>query len=169
MSRAHRDKWLAEGLQIMASDGIGAVSVDLLVARLAVSKASFHWHFGDRAAFLKALVEYWRERALDGDGHQLFAADPRVDRAMRAWAVGDPEVAAAVRAVDDGRLSRLTEIHRAHSAEPERVARLEYAVFVGATWLIDDLGSPEGRALAADLEAMLAAWRVSSAGSAPRT
>lgn len=168
MSRAHRDKWLAEGLQILASEGVEAISVDLLVARLAVSKASFHWHFGDRAAFLEALVDYWRERALDTDGRQLFAADPRADRAMRAWAVSDAKVAAAVSAVDAGRLARLTEIHRATSREPERAARLEYAVFVGATWLIDDLSSPEGRALASDLEAMLAAW-LSSAGSGPRT
>lgn len=153
MTRANRDKWLDEGLAVLAASGLDAVSIDLLSARLGVSKASFHWHFGDRAAFLEALIEHWSERALDADGARIFAGDPRVDRAMRAWAVGDPQVREKLAAVDAGRMARLTEIHRQKgAADPELLALLEYAVFVGASWLLDDLAGREGRALAALVE-----------------
>ncbi len=156
MTRATKDKWLAEGLQVLAASGAETISVELLSARLGVSKASFHWHFGDREAFLRELVVYWGERALDGDGARVFAGDPGADRAMRAWAVRDPEVRARVQAVDAGRMAQLTEIHRRRgAAEPERMARLEYAVFVGASWLLDDLDGREGRALADDLARLL--------------
>lgn len=156
MTRATREKWLAEGLQVLAASGADTISIDLLSARLGVSKASFHWHFGDREVFLRELVTYWSERALDGDGARVFSGDPGADRAMRAWAVRDEAVRERVRAVDAGRMAHLTEIHRRRGvAEPERMARLEYAVFVGASWLLDDLDGKEGRALAADLAQLL--------------
>lgn len=158
MTRASRETWLAEGLTVLGDSGPEAISVDLLSARLGVSKASFHWHFGDRAAFLRELVAHWAERARDGDGRHLFTADPKVERAMRAWAVADAAIADVVRSVDGARLDALARIHAA-APDPDRAARLEYAAFVGATWLFDSLGEEGARALARDVEQALAAGR----------
>lgn len=158
MARASRETWLAEGLVVLGDSGPAAISVELLSARLGVSKASFHWHFGDREAFLRELVAHWSERARDGDGRHLFTADPKVERAMRAWAVEDPAIADVVRGVDGARLAALARIYAA-APEPDRAARLEYAAFVGATWLFEDLADDGARALAEDVGRALSAWK----------
>lgn len=146
MTRAGRDKWLAEGLAVLAASGPRALSVELLAARLGVQRASFAWHFGDLERFKAELVEHWSERALDGDGERVFAGDPRAERAMRVWALDDATIRAAVERVDAKRLARLTAIHGGDA----ELALLEHAVYVGASWLFDD---PSARK---DLEAALA-------------
>jgi len=152
MTRAGRDKWLQEGIEVLSKSGEAAVTIELLAARLGVNRGSFAFHFGDLPAFMTALVEHWAERAIDGDSARIFAGDPRVDRSMRAWGARDPAVQLIVRRVDEARLAKLTAIHRASGkSEPERRAFFEHAAFVGASWLLDDLGSPQAQALADDL------------------
>lgn len=164
MTRAGRERWLDEGLEVLARDGAEALSPELLAARLGLQRGAFAWHFGDLDGYKAALVEHWAARALDGDTQRIFGGDPRADRAMRALASHDVSARAAVERVDRARLGHLTEIHRAAgAANPEGLARLELALFVGATWLYEDLDGPEARALAADFAAL------TRSGSARRT
>ncbi|MDG4664494.1 TetR/AcrR family transcriptional regulator [Mycobacterium sp. 236(2023)] len=113
------DDWIHAGYALVADDGLEALKVDRLCARLGVTKGSFYWHFKDIAAYRAALVRAWAElRDLDRShfgeiGHlaprerlaQMMASllserQWTLERAMREWARTDPLVADSVRAAD---------------------------------------------------------------------
>ncbi|MFP5354956.1 MAG: TetR family transcriptional regulator [Gemmatimonadota bacterium] len=54
-----RDQWLEAAVAALAEGGVAAVRVEVLAARLGVTKGSFHWHFRDRAALLEGLLALW--------------------------------------------------------------------------------------------------------------
>jgi AcrR family transcriptional regulator len=114
--------WTDAGLRHLARDGFATLKADGLARTLGVSRGSFYWHFADVAAFHRAVLARWRERAVDGvvaalDGppeqrlrlliERAFGADIRLERALRAWAQASAEVAAAVAAVDRERVAIL--------------------------------------------------------------
>lgn len=113
------DDWLQAGYAIVADEGLNALKLDRLTARLNVTKGSFYWHFADMAAYRQALIESWAQLK-DTDRRDIEAmsdVEPRerlsqmmaslvrprlwtLERAMREWARFDDTVAAAVRAAD---------------------------------------------------------------------
>jgi len=113
------DDWLQAGYAIVAEDGLGALKIDPLCARLGLTKGSFYWHFADMAAYRRALVEAWAHLRDDDrrDIEGMRDIEPRerlsqmmamlvrprqwsLERAMREWARSDETVAAAVRSAD---------------------------------------------------------------------
>jgi AcrR family transcriptional regulator len=113
------EDWVDAGFALIAGEGLRAVKIDRLCARLGVTKGSFYWHFEDLGAYLDALADAWgraqrRSRAalrslrplppserLTGMMRHLTA--PRqwtLERAVREWARADTAVAAQVRAAD---------------------------------------------------------------------
>src|SRR6202044_522342 len=117
-SRLSVDDWVQEGFRVLAEDGVKALTLGHLCARLGVTKGSFYWHFSDMTAYRTALIDTWavvrdEDRSLDA----LSAQPPRerlsrmmtalvgprhwmLERAMREWARSESAVAAAVRASD---------------------------------------------------------------------
>ncbi|MCF6389054.1 TetR/AcrR family transcriptional regulator [Mycobacterium sp. MBM] len=113
------DDWLQAGYAILAEDGIKALKIDRLCARLKVTKGSFYWHFDGMPSYRAALVDGWRNLR-DDDRSQIEAVgelpprerlarmmaslvSPRhwtLERAMREWARSDHTVADSVRAAD---------------------------------------------------------------------
>lgn len=124
------EDWLQAGFTVLARDGEPGLRVDRLAAHLGVTKGSFHHHFagvaGFRTALLAAheaeqaaLVELARTAtaplpvpAALGALGPLVAEHldlPR-ERALRAWAVSSPEVAATVARIDAARLDLLVDL-----------------------------------------------------------
>jgi len=123
--RRTKDDWVAAALEMIAERGVGALAVEPLAQRLGATKGSAYWHFPSREALLQAALDRWT-----GDiatGMAAFAAVERppdeqlwlifsrviVDRpendiefAMIA-ATDDPQVAAAMRRLSEGRLALL--------------------------------------------------------------
>jgi AcrR family transcriptional regulator len=60
--RLSREEWIDAAIDLIASEGIEALRLDVLALRLKVTKGSFYWHFPDRDALLEAIVETWRQR-----------------------------------------------------------------------------------------------------------
>jgi len=159
MARIGRERWLDEGLLVLARDGAEALSAELLAARLGVQPGLFTFHFGDRAGFEAALIAHWQARA---EASGLFGASPTLDVGIRALARTSPAARAAVEAVDAERERALVEaLRREHPALPEprltRLARLELAVFVGAAHWLGEPHDGRWQALEEDLAAALAA------------
>ena len=50
------DDWIQAGFSILAEDGLEALKIDRLCARLGVTKGSFYWHFKDMASYRAAVV-----------------------------------------------------------------------------------------------------------------
>lgn len=117
--------WVNAGLLALAGAGFPALRAAPLAARLGVSRGSFYWHFADVEAFHAAILERWGriafetvvsavesrpEDRLRSLIFQAFRADPKLERAIRAWATADAAAAAAVAAVDRRRLDYLARL-----------------------------------------------------------
>ncbi|MEO3756798.1 TetR/AcrR family transcriptional regulator [Mycobacterium sp. B14F4] len=118
-ARLSVDDWIQAGFNILAEEGIRALKLDRLCARVGATKGSFYWHFTDMAGYREAMIAAWGELR-DEDRRQITTtadAPPRerlsqmmtalvdarhwtLERAMREWARTDDAVAASVRASD---------------------------------------------------------------------
>jgi AcrR family transcriptional regulator len=55
--------WAEAALQLIAEQGLGALTVSALAARLGVTKGSFYWHFAGRSDLLAAALDRWEQRS----------------------------------------------------------------------------------------------------------
>jgi len=169
MDMSARDRWIAEGLAVLAEDGIAGVSIDGLAARLGRTKGSFHHHFAGMPGFREALLERYRaevDEALERASALLAAADSPLAAlqrlpellagtnldlatAVRSWALTDP----AAREVQEGIDRRLRELLEGvwlriveDPARARTAALLPYLVLVGSAFAVppvraDDIGA----------------------------
>ena len=118
-------EWVNAGLKALAKSGFSALKADTLANRLGISRGSFYWHFADVSAFHAAILQHWREIALENiideiEGaaddrleallYRAFAGDTGIERAVRAWATADTRARAAVEAVDVERIGYLRKL-----------------------------------------------------------
>jgi AcrR family transcriptional regulator len=54
--------WAEAALQLIAEQGLGALTVSALASRLGVTKGSFYWHFEGRNDLLAAALSRWEQR-----------------------------------------------------------------------------------------------------------
>ncbi|WP_337180575.1 helix-turn-helix domain-containing protein [Sphingopyxis granuli] len=115
--------WVHAGLLLLADQGIVGVRVEALARGLGVTKGSFYWHFKDREALLREMLQSWRRRAtlsvierLQGRATtpvsrldsllQLPFASPKaqdgasVELAIRLWARQDATARAVLEEID---------------------------------------------------------------------
>src|SRR6201996_9616813 len=99
--------WLDQGLRTLAKHGFTALKAEPLAKAMGVSRGSFYWHFADVGAFYRAILEHWRDvaveriiadiEALPAGGNALQALlsrafggkPPLLESAMRSWAARD--------------------------------------------------------------------------------
>lgn len=146
--------WIAAAREILVEQGVGAVKIDRLARRLAVTRGGFYWRFENLANLHTALLEDWRTSnsvailaALGGPGtpSERFDALMRVwieedgysaayDTAVRAWGRVDPAVSKAVHEVDDLRLAAFEKLFADAGCPPREAlvrARITYYHQVG--------------------------------------
>ena len=156
--RTPRSAWVEAALQALASGGPESIRVEALAARLGVSKGGFYWHFDDRAALLKELLDHWEQRVVGdviaevegepGDPRaklqhlfELAATFPGllpVELALRDWSRRDEAVAARLRRVDNRRMDYLRSLFGPICADADDVeARsiLAFSLFVGSPFI----------------------------------
>ena len=164
MTRITREDWIEEGLRVLADEGDGALTVEVLCERLNRSKGSFYHHFAGRTAYVTALLEAWERRATDrlirtgrGKGtveERLRAVNRQaselrnaaLERAIRGWGAREPLAARAQDRVDARRLAFLEELCEERMGPGEaarRLARVFQLVFIGAQHLEPPLEGPE--------------------------
>lgn len=169
---ATRERWLDLGLEVLAADGITAVRIDGLCARLGVSKGSFYHHFDGMPGYRRDLLARYEER-FTTSYIDAAEADPdldpgvRLDRlvdlvlaerdepdgldaAMRAWA-GIDEVAHATQeridAVRIGYVQGLWEAATGDAAEAVRMARAICLLQIGSQHVVPPLPADDLREL----------------------
>jgi len=133
-----RNDWLAEGLEVLSSEGVGGVRVLSLAKSLGVTRGSFHWHFKNRDEFLEALLEYWRHEMTESIIEQIdrIEGEPReriheladfvvragrthYDPAVRAWALADPMAREVVQGVDERRVKYVAGLFEQAGFSPQ--------------------------------------------------
>jgi AcrR family transcriptional regulator len=150
-NRLTKENWLHHGLETLAANGANALKADPMAKALKVSRGSFYWHFRDIGDFHAGVIGLWQHRATtrvievtqDHDGDRLsqlikrtFNADNRLERAIRAWAAQNSEVAKVVATVDDQRVQYLTELLQAigvSQAKARLRAKFLYWAYLGQT------------------------------------
>jgi len=159
--RTPRDKWIEEGLRVLATGGPDAVRVEALAKNLGVTKGGFYGYFADRDALLDAMLDTWERESTDDviDRVEREGGDPKtkiqragaltfsndrllpIDLAIRDWARRDNAVAERLRRVDNRRMALLRDTFRTFCADPDEVeARsiLAFCVAIGVHFLAAD-------------------------------
>lgn len=176
-TRTPRDRWIEEGLQILATGGPDAVRIEALAKRLGVTKGGFYGFFADRDALLQAMLDTWERESIDDvlDSIESEGGDPKtkihragmltfsndrlrpIDLAIRDWARRDDSVAARLRRVDNRRMDLLREMIGTFCPDPDEIearSLIAFCVAVGEHFLAVEHGGrsrAEVLARAADL------------------
>lgn len=130
--------------------------VEALAASLGVSKGGFYWHFKDRRALLKEMLDTWEKATVEdviarvesrpADARdklqQLFklapSADFAVELAVRDWARRDKKVANRLHRVDNRRTAWLRSLFAQFCADEDEVearSMLAYSLLIGSYFI----------------------------------
>lgn len=156
--RLTRDDWVSAALAAIGENGVAAVAVEPLAARLGTTKGSFYWHFPHREALLEAALAAWEQATTTAilDEVERSTTDPveqlrlLIDRVIDN-AEGDPVepalFASAAHPVVGPALTRVTR-HRIEgtarifirmglrAAEARRRALHAYSLYLGYAHLV---------------------------------
>lgn len=145
-------QYFAAAFDLLAARGPAELKIGTLCAELRVTSGSFYHHFGGWSGFVQALLEHWEaeQTARIVALTESATADPieRLDvlkrlavtlphaaeAAIRGWAALDPEVATALRRIDDRRLAALEGVLAgavSDRAVAARLASLGQSLLVG--------------------------------------
>jgi AcrR family transcriptional regulator len=110
-------------LEVLETDGVAGVRIEILAKRLEISKSGFYWHFKNRNRLLKDMLDYWTHELTEvlTTNQEMLALDPkrrlartaelileydltRYEIPIRQWALQDAVAARAVRKVNRMRL-----------------------------------------------------------------
>lgn len=149
--RTPRGAWVDAALQALAAGGPDAVRIEALAARLGVSKGGFYWHFADRRALLREMLDTWEQAGTQDIIARVESqpGDPRaklrelsrqlpsveVELAVRDWSRRDGDVAKRVRRVDNRRMEYLRSLFRQFCADENDVearSLLAYSMSIGS-------------------------------------
>ncbi|HEU4944949.1 MAG TPA: TetR/AcrR family transcriptional regulator [Solirubrobacterales bacterium] len=158
--RTPRSAWIEAALQALAAGGPEGVRVEVLAARLGVSKGGFYWHFEDRAALLEEMLDSW-EQSVVGDviaevesepGESraklqhlfelAFHASPDllpVELALRDGSRRDDAVAARLHRIDNRRMEYLRSLLGpicVDEADVEARSILAFSLFIGSNFIL---------------------------------
>jgi AcrR family transcriptional regulator len=172
MSAARR-RWLDAGIEVLAEEGsVDALRIDRLAARLGLSTGSFYHHFRGAAGFTADLLAHLEEIQTAGFAEAVAGTDvvpedgartsadligrlaaaragfrrPRLEAALRAWALTDPDAARTQAAIDESRLETIRAVWRQVSPDEDEVrlaALLPYVLAIGASTIMPPLGDED--------------------------
>ncbi|MEJ8474019.1 TetR/AcrR family transcriptional regulator [Roseibium algae] len=153
--RGSRELWLSAALSAFLEGGVDAVKIQPLASRLNLSRTSFYWFFENRQDLLKALLDQWdaQNTAVLVEATQAYAEtpteavlnvtycfleqkafDPKLEFAIRGWALQSDDVMARVIKTDEIRLKALTALLQKFGFDDEDAdvrARTIYLVQIG--------------------------------------
>jgi AcrR family transcriptional regulator len=152
-TRTPPHRWVDQGLKALAQGGPDAVRVEPLAQALDVTKGGFYWHFKDRNALLREMLDRWERESVTevidliegggGDGRdklrRLFTLAGKrpdlldVDLAVRDWARRDRKVAARLRKVDNRRMEYMRGLFAEFCPDEEEVEAR--CLLVGSLWI----------------------------------
>ncbi len=165
MALLTRRRWLKEGLALLEEAGAEALTIESLTSRLGVTKGSFYHHFVNYQDFKECLLEFWEDegtlRIIQWAEQEASPPEklarvmqaslhpPRLDVALRAWALQDEQVRVHQQRIDQQRMAYFETLVSATGADrlyAQQLARVLYSIYVGSQHIIppiqgDDLSA----------------------------
>lgn len=163
-----RDRWLDEGLALLETTGIGAVTIEALCGRLSLSKGSFYHHFKGMSGYRVALLTHFEQRETGAfiELAESSSAQPGEERlrrladiivadtssgsdleiAVRTWAATDEVARAVVERVDRVRVDYVQSQCRVMITDPaaaDDAGQMIYLLMIGANHVLPPLSRPE--------------------------
>lgn len=154
--RGSSEVWLQAAYDMLLESGVEAVKILPLARRLGLSRTSFYWFFKDREELLAALLARWRDKntgnivkRTEAYAESLAEAmlnvfdcwldtqlfEPKLEFAVRSWALQAPTILDEVRQADEVRLQALTRMFTRFGqadAIADVRARTTYLVQIGS-------------------------------------
>ena len=147
----NRAAYLGAAMNLLATEGFGALKVGRLCSELGITTGSFYHHFDGLPDLVTALLTHWEElntrnvaaavaeiaapeQAIGVLKEVAIALPHAAEANLRAWSLRDPAVAVVVARVDEQRRSVLTMAIGLVVGEPQRahdLAVLGHSVLVG--------------------------------------
>jgi AcrR family transcriptional regulator len=136
-----REQYFEAALDVIAGEGIEALTIAKLCQRLDVTIGSFYHHFKGREVFLQSFYGWWEtEHAFHLVDQARLEADPvarlallkklagglphQAEAAIRSWSTSHPDAAAAQSRVDDARIEVVVDTLRQLGLPPGRAKTL---------------------------------------------
>jgi len=162
LPRTPRNRWIAEGLQVLGAEGPDAVKIESLARELGVTKGGFYGYFDDRGALLDEMLDAWERASVDeviqrveaggGDAtHKLRRLSRiagarrgealKIDLAVRDWARRKTRVARRLKRVDNRRMAYLRSLFGASVLDQDEVevrCLLFYSLWIGSHFIAAD-------------------------------
>ncbi len=148
------EDWQEAALDVIASAGVGAVSIPRLATDLGVTKGSFYWHFTSLDQLIAKSVERWEaadDAALDSLRRiadpaarlrAMFSEAMSAERAQHLYLAlmlsPSPDIGAALRRVAARRIRLLSDSYRElgmSDQDARRRALLTYSAYIGTLYL----------------------------------
>ncbi|HEV7534060.1 MAG TPA: TetR/AcrR family transcriptional regulator [Acidimicrobiia bacterium] len=179
MAALTRDQYFDAALDVIAREGVGALTIGALCQRLDVTIGSFYHHFKSSQAFLQAFFAWWEaehafrmvdEARLEPDPvarlallKKLAAGLPHgAEASIRTWSTSHPDAAAAQSRVDEARIQVVLDTLRQLGLPPGR-ARTLAVMAVGVLVGTQELGQAEDPALMRKVFDELELWLTGTA------
>ncbi len=174
--------WTLAAIAALAAGGIEAVRVERLARTLKTSKGSFYWHFADRAALLRAMLDLWEaEGTADVIARLAAISEPaerlrevarealvattrgidvsRAEGALRSWAAQDQAVAARLQAVEGARVAFLEAELKRLGYDGQQAGLLGKAIYLALLGLYSarryDIALADNNAVMALIDAII--------------
>lgn len=166
--------WLAAGFRALSTDGPTSIRAEALARDLKTTKGSFYWHFADLPTFKAAMLGLWREKVALEIIEEIMAEEDKyvrlqllaknaarpapdefggrhIEPAIRAWALSDPIVFAALKEMDGMRIAFIQALLNDIGMNDPTMAQLLYGAYIG----LDDLASKDRADIQKALEMLL--------------
>ncbi|WP_344103642.1 TetR/AcrR family transcriptional regulator [Myceligenerans crystallogenes] len=162
MPAASKERWLDEGLAMLAETGISGVTIDALSRRLGLTKGSFYHHFKGLHGYRADLLQHFEKREsqafidlvealpVDDGAGKLRAlieaavadeASVNLEPRVRIWASHDDLARACIERVDAQRVEYLRRQCRAitDSELADQTGTMIYLVGIGSGHIVPPL------------------------------
>lgn len=172
--------WLDAGLTLLAESGPRGLRLEVVCRAVGATRGSFYHHFADVGSYRRAVAAHvetegttqyvQRAEAVADQGpeaqirmlHRAVVEDAMtgpemlLERAFRAWATQDDEVAEIVRRIDEVRRRYVADLFaRAGDPAAETHAAQAYLTLIGAHYVVPPLPAEEVGRLVGDIIAQV--------------
>ncbi|WP_298428848.1 TetR/AcrR family transcriptional regulator [uncultured Jannaschia sp.] len=152
-SRLGPNAWIDAAYAAFERGGVGAIRVDPLAKALGITRGSFYWHFKDRQALLRAVINRWdatNTEATIAENEAVGGApaarllrllrtcatdDGRFEIGIRAWAKDDAGARSILERIDGRRIGYMARLatEAGVAEEDARIrARVGYLAWLGS-------------------------------------